>query len=324
MVKSTVVVVASSEVTTRIGEVVLRLDGVEFIRALTEKALAEALRLSSVAGILVEYRSDYVALVTATVSLTSSRPIPVLLLGSGAQGGEEMWELEDYPFVDFLPVSFKDFVLTSKIQQFLYFRRLQEKLAEQEAAIEDKSLEIEVLQQELEEKSDEIMQLSSLDGLTGLFNRYYFDDNLLKEWRQAVRQHDSISLLLIDVDYLKEYNVRYGREAGDDCLQELAGALHQALLRPVDIVARYGGDQFAVILPATEGAGAVLVAKRMLGRVAALELPHAGSCCADVVTISIGVATAAPTKKDKIGDFLHRADGALSAAKTSGRNCLRT
>ncbi len=198
-------------------------------------------------------------------------------------------------------------------------RQLEEKTRE----LDGKNLELEVLQKELEEKNDKLEQLSSLDGLTGLFNRRYFDANLVKEWKQALRTHTPLSLLIVDIDHFKGYNDRYGHLEGDECLRKVAQALYEALLRPIDIVARYGGEEFTAILPDTDREGAELVARRMMEQVERLDIPHSGGAVTGRVTVSIGATTLVPSGRLSANTLLEYADKALHEAKEAGRNTLR-
>lgn len=125
---------------------------------------------------------------------------------------------------------------------------------------------------------------------------------------------------MIDVDFFKRYNDRYGHQAGDACLQAVARAVQQALLRGTDLVARYGGEELAVILPDTDADGIRVVAERVVAAVAALGLPHAESDAAPQVTVSVGAVSAVPDQRDTGAQLLASADAALYRAKAAGRN----
>jgi diguanylate cyclase (GGDEF)-like protein len=161
------------------------------------------------------------------------------------------------------------------------------------------------------------------DGLTGLFNRRGFDARLREELSRAQRQQQVISLLMIDVDNFKKFNDTYGHLDGDECLREIAHVLARAIGRPGDAAARFGGEEFAVILPATPEAGASHVAERLRAAIAALAIPHQASA-AGIVTVSIGVATLRPYAATRSEDVIALADRALYAAKAGGRNKIAT
>ncbi|MBI4987266.1 MAG: diguanylate cyclase [Rhodocyclales bacterium] len=176
-----------------------------------------------------------------------------------------------------------------------------------------------VLTRKLDGANRELTRLSAVDGLTGIANRRQFDEALLREWRRCLREQALLSLLMIDVDFFKQYNDGYGHQAGDECLRAVAETLRVKLRRPADIVARYGGEEFAAILPDTGLEGAMLVAEALRSAVQALGLPHEGATFG-VVTVSIGVASLAPQLTEGMPKLLGAADWALYEAKRQGRN----
>ena len=249
--------------------------------------------------------------------------LPPLLLLCNEGGRVEDVVPDTWPgLVDVLFKPVNSSLLQQRLRILIELHKSQVKLQRCQQELESKSLEIEVLNQELLEKNYRLELLSSLDSLTGLFNTYYFDENLQKEWKQAVRQKEPLSLLFINVDALKLYNAQYGHELGDELLRELASVLHGTLMRPVDIVARYGGDQFAAILPETDGAGAKIVAIRMRESVAGLQKEHVRAAELGRVSVSIGGATIRPTTSDTVSGLIDRAARALKEAKAVGRNSL--
>ena len=152
------------------------------------------------------------------------------------------------------------------------------------------------------------------DPLTGLRNRRWFDEYV--RWTLGRRTKAGLAYLLIDIDFFKQFNDRYGHSGGDACLQRVADTLKSSLLRSVDVVARYGGEEFVVLLPDTEADGARAVAERIRGRVEELGIPHAGSTVRPVVTVSIGVAHASQTSTADADRLFAEADRALYQAKT--------
>lgn len=252
-----------------------------------------------------------------------AKPISIILVGDAGNIQVQLSMECACSAIDFVLKPVEPFILKNKVILLLELQRTKLLLEEKSEELEEKTLELEVLHNELEEKSEKLERLSSLDGLTGLFNRRYFDDNLVKEWRQAIRDQAPLALILIDIDYFKNYNDYYGHLQGDTCLCKVALALYETLLRPVDIVARYGGEEFAVILPNTGRAGAEMVARRMIDGVTGLAIPHKTSSAAPKVTISIGGSTIVPTGKFSVSLLLDRAEKALNEAKGSGRNCFR-
>jgi diguanylate cyclase (GGDEF)-like protein len=177
---------------------------------------------------------------------------------------------------------------------------------------------------ELKRYRDFLENLSATDGLTGIFNRRRFDEALDREWRRARRSQTPLSLILTDIDLFKAYNDNYGHLAGDDCLRQLARTLSECLSRPTDLVSRYGGEEFACLLPDTDAAGAVQIANQIQGKMQHLNIPHGYSTVADHVTLSLGVATLIPRAGQPLFDLIRRADELLYAAKRNGRNQIKS
>ena len=169
-------------------------------------------------------------------------------------------------------------------------------------------------------KLDFLKTLSSIDALTEIPNRRFFDERLDQEWKRATRERYSISLLMIDIDHFKSYNDTYGHLQGDECLKTVARNLSQNLWRSSDIITRYGGEEFAVILPGTPSYSALNVAKRLWESISALEIEHSGSLSVGYLTVSIGLATLSPNEKTKPHQLIELADKNLYKSKTDGRN----
>jgi len=168
-------------------------------------------------------------------------------------------------------------------------------------------------------QSDLLRKLVFLDGLSGVFNRRYFDQQLSAEWARSARNHSPLSVIMIDVDHFKLFNDRYGHQAGDDCLRQIATALKACLKRPADLVARYGGEEFACILPDTSFHDAMGLGNELERKIRALHIPHVVSSVADVITVSVGVATrTVDSAKDAVA-LVGLADAQLYDAKQSGR-----
>ncbi len=166
----------------------------------------------------------------------------------------------------------------------------------------------------------ELERLSSLDGLTGIANRRYFDTVFDREWRRAMRETEPLSLIMCDVDYFKLYNDSYGHQPGDECLKLVTSCMRKAMHRPTDLVARYGGEEFVILLPGTHARGAIKIAEKVRRAVLDLQLPHEKSDVHDCVSISMGAATVAPMIRHQPEALLLAADQALYAAKEAGRN----
>jgi diguanylate cyclase (GGDEF)-like protein/PAS domain S-box-containing protein len=166
----------------------------------------------------------------------------------------------------------------------------------------------------------ELNRMAQTDGLTGVANRRAFDQALYKEWERRARTGAALALLMVDVDHFKKYNDGYGHQAGDECLKRIASLLRQSVERPGDFPARYGGDEFAVILPDTDATGAWEVAERFRQHPMAAAIAHDFSPTAAQVTASIGAATVVPLHGVKAEVLVLAADRALYRAKETGRN----
>lgn len=181
--------------------------------------------------------------------------------------------------------------------------------------IQEKNRELERLNAELQKANKKLQKLSQTDGLTGVFNRFMFDQTLQAEWERCRRQFRPLSLLMIDIDFFKPYNDCYGHPAGDLCIRRVANVLSECAQRASDTVARYGGEEFAVILPYVNQEDALDLARRMQSGVRRLAIPHLHSPVGGIVTISIGVHTVTPTGEFSKEAFLRTADDALYKAK---------
>lgn len=181
--------------------------------------------------------------------------------------------------------------------------------------------ELRLAKTNLQERNQELTVLAINDGLTGIANRRHFEEALRLELKRARRTGAPLSLVLLDIDFFKKYNDRYGHVAGDDCLRQVAAALRATLVRPTDLAARYGGEEFAMILPATGQVGARYVAERLRLAILDLNIAHADNPHG-IATISAGVSTfhGAPGEDDDPDAFVRQADALLYRAKAQGRN----
>jgi diguanylate cyclase (GGDEF)-like protein len=173
---------------------------------------------------------------------------------------------------------------------------------------------------ELAAANETLRRLAVLDGLTGIANYRRFQEVLEAEWRRALRDHLSTSALMIDIDFFKDFNDAYGHQAGDECLKKVARLLTESANRPGDIVSRYGGEEFAVMLVGTDPEGARLVAERIRAAIRGLAIPHSGSPEWGLVTVSVGVASLVPDESTAAEELLAAADRALYRAKRAGRD----
>ncbi|WP_255751477.1 sensor domain-containing diguanylate cyclase [Caballeronia sp. Lep1P3] len=175
------------------------------------------------------------------------------------------------------------------------------------------------LYRQLSQTHRKLVETSARDGLTGVFNRAYFDERFAGELSLASSTSQPFCVLLIDVDHFKQYNDTFGHLAGDDCLKQVAHALASSLQRKGDFVARYGGEEFVVVLPGCEPAAALRVGESVRAAVENLGIPSASTGGAPV-TVSVGLACTFPTPPESAPALLNLADAALYQAKARGRN----
>jgi len=174
----------------------------------------------------------------------------------------------------------------------------------------------------LGQEKDIAIKSSFTDELTKIPNRRFFDVNLEKQISLLRRNEKPLSILMLDIDYFKKYNDLYGHVAGDSCLQKVAQCIQQALFRPTDFAARFGGEEFMVILPDSGMESAKLVGSRILKNLEKLEIPHDNSEVSPYVTISIGVLIFYPHRLDNVEKIIELVDKELYKAKDNGRNRL--
>ncbi len=165
-----------------------------------------------------------------------------------------------------------------------------------------------------------LIETASRDGLTGIYNRRYFDDHMDRIWLQAIREQAPLALLLIDIDYFKTYNDHCGHQAGDECLRRVAASLKLTARRPLDVTARYGGEEFAIVLFDTRRDHVEDLARRIQAGIRSLAIEHPVSPQGGRLTVSIGAACVQPRTGRSHFGFIQLADEALYAAKEGGRN----
>lgn len=182
-------------------------------------------------------------------------------------------------------------------------------------------LEMKKMNEKLRRVNAELRLLSSMDGLLLIANRREFDATLEKEWQRAIREGHPISLLIVDVDLFKNYNDYYGHAQGDECLKTIARVLASCVKRPADLLARYGGEELAIILPQTEVTGAMVVAQAIHQSLYQTAIEHEASSVSSQVTVSIGLGCMVPHVGMQSDTLVQAADLALYTAKDKGRNC---
>jgi diguanylate cyclase (GGDEF)-like protein len=223
----------------------------------------------------------------------TTRSVPIILLASAGQEPVAIRGLA-LGAVDFIAKPLSPLVLAARVQRHL----------------------------DLKQERDTLVHQAGIDLVSGVASLSHFDAHAEREWRRGLRHHTQVSVAVIDIDKFRIYNEQHGYTAGDEVLRQLATALASEIRRPVDLLARYHGDQFVALMPDTDAAGAQHVAERLLERVRDLRLPFAEGN-AGHVTVSIGLATQEPKDRDGMPEFLNLAAEALVGAKHGGRDQLK-
>lgn len=256
------------------------------------------------------------------------KDIPIIMV-TGDTSEESLQQAFEAGATDYITKPLKKIELLARVGAAL--RLKQETDARKNRELQLRARELQLLEttnlleranQQLQESNERLQRMASVDGLTGVANRRYFDEYFSKEWRRASRLSQRISIVMIDIDFFKRYNDTYGHLQGDECLKQVARGLTIPLKRALDLVARYGGEEFVAMLPDTGLEGAIEVARQIQETIRELQIPHAGSPVAPYVTLSMGVATLVPHKDIAPDLLISHADKALYQAKTDGRNCF--
>ena len=212
-----------------------------------------------------------------------------------------------------------DELKTNFAQEKLTFEDiLQENQDDLESKVQERTLELHIALQELEDVNRELAEKSTLDDLTGLYNRRYYDQKMLAEYRRSRRNLSPLSLIVVDIDYFKKVNDSYGHIAGDECLKAVAKLIKTSLHRSSDIPCRYGGEEFCLIMPETSSGGACAFADELRLKIAQLVITYQEHTIP--LTISCGVSTYEQQTGSSPETIFAAADHALYQAKQLGRN----
>lgn len=181
---------------------------------------------------------------------------------------------------------------------------------------------LETLTEELRSANRQLQQLATRDPLTGIANRRFFDEHFDAEWRRTLRDNQPLSMILLDLDFFKQYNDAYGHLAGDNCLRKVADTLGATINQAGDLVARFGGEEFSVLLPNTDHRGAAVVAEAIRSAIFKLNIKHEPSPY-HRMTASLGTATVFPGTEAAPDGLIAMADAAMYQAKAAGRNTVK-
>lgn len=208
--------------------------------------------------------------------------------------------------VDYITKPFQYEEVLARVRVHLQLRFLTRTVQEQAVALQK-------INQELE-------NLANLDGLTGVANRRRFDHYLAQTWQQQMEKQRPLSLILCDIDYFKLYNDHYGHQAGDACLKQVSQAISLLIHRPTDLLARYGGEELAIVLPDVSSEDAGKIAELIRSSVKQLKISHDRSQSSPYITLSLGVSSQVPTERSQAISLIASADKALYLAKKRGRD----
>ncbi|MES9965438.1 MAG: diguanylate cyclase [Candidatus Sedimenticola sp. 20ELBAFRAG] len=222
-------------------------------------------------------------------------------------------------FMNFL-VGFAQLIASMGLEKLHALESEEEHRLHLEEQVRERTRELQARTEELEHAKQELALLASMDGLTKIANRRQMDEHLNREWLRLSRSRSPLSLVMIDIDFFKNFNDRYGHLAGDDCLVAIASILRDSIRRPTDLAARFGGEEFVCILSDTDQPGALKVAEYISQNIRDAAIPHETSSVDGCVTLSMGVATVTPSTGSSVRALLEAADRSLYEAKQAGRN----
>lgn len=235
------------------------------------------------------------------------KDIPIIMVTAKTELAALEISLEKGAF-DYIKKPFNKVELLARIKSAL---RLKEEMDKRKAR-----------EEELVKLNQKLKKLSSLDGLTGIANRRYFDEYFQIEWEKAYQNKTPISLILFDLDHFKAYNDTYGHQKGDDCLKLIVETAASVVNPSSSLVSRYGGEEFAIVLPETDIKGVEFIANQLREKVEERKIVHSSSEVSRYVTVSVGASTFYPNGNLTMEYGIHLTDQALYISKGNGRNCV--
>lgn len=247
---------------------------------------------------------------------SKTRYVPIIFVTAISKEQKCIFKGYEIGAVDYIFKPIEPIMLQSKVKVFLELYNQKKMIEEQARLLEMKVKEL----SELQEANFKLESLSTLDGLTGIPNRRSFDDYIEMSIKSCTRLNKPISLIMADIDFFKGYNDNYGHLKGDDCLINVAKSISLSAKRPLDFVTRYGGEEFAVILPETDEEGAKIIAEIIRKNVEELEIAHKSSNVSAYVTLSLGITTKSSSIQYSKNELIEHADKALYNSKSNGRN----
>ncbi len=244
---------------------------------------------------------------------SKTKDIPIIFVTAISKEEKYIFKGYELGAVDYLYKPISNEILKSKVNVFI-------RLNEQTKIIINKTKALEKTIAKLKQAEKRLTYYARMDELTDILNRRGFESEYELEWARAIRYNRKLSMLMIDIDDFKIFNDTYGHLEGDVCLKEVARTIKTSLQRATDIVSRFGGEEFIVILPGTDSKGAKVVAEEIRKNIENLKIRNEKSINSKFITVSIGITTTLPTRKLNRKDLIEHADKALYRAKNSGKN----
>ena len=289
-------------------------DALEML-ASTEEAEAEEKRIDLILMDVMMPGMDGIETCRRIKAQDGLRDIPVIMV-TVRDDDEALAQAFAVGATDYIIKPVKEIELLARVRAALKLKRETDRRKAREQELVE-------LTRQLDTMNRRLMHMVPCDSLTEVGNRRYFDEILGREWNRARRAAVPLSLLMVDLDDFKKFNEIHGRDKGDECLRKVADALRCVLKRAGDTVVRYGGEEFAAILPNTPNGGAMAVAHEFLEQMAALAIGYAGAQNGEILTASIGLATAEPCRGSDMQSLIIAADGARYLAKGEGGNRIK-
>ncbi|ADH86025.1 diguanylate cyclase domain-containing protein [Desulfurivibrio alkaliphilus] len=249
-----------------------------------------------------------------------TRHLPIIFVTAISKEDKHVFKAYEAGAVDYLFKPINAHILRSKVEIFLQLDRQQRLLAQKSAELDRKVRELLGVKSQLEEANARLNELSLTDALTGLANRRCFQETIHTEWRRAMRNRHPLTLVLGDIDSFKQFNDNFGHLVGDECLVRIAAVIRSPLMRPSDLAARFGGEEFVILLPETDLEGGRHLAETVRQEVEKMSVEHPESGTRLQLTMSFGVSSVVPQPEFSEQDLICAADKALYVAKEGGRN----
>lgn len=250
--------------------------------------------------------------------MEKTKHIPIIFVTAINKEKKYVFKGYEVGAIDYIYKPVDPTILRSKVRIFAALSRQKVLLKNQAKELQEKIEELEVTKKQLIDLNVELKILSTIDGLTQIPNRREFDEVINREWKNTKRENNDLSLIILDIDYFKLFNDNYGHVEGDECLKLVAKTLKNCLKNPYDFIFRYGGEEFAVILPNEGIEAACKIAEHIRKNIEELGIIHKKSNVSNVVTVSVGIALM--KQGLEIKEFVDQADQALYKAKNAGRN----